>query len=158
VLKIFKEIVYNRLNILEAIKSVILPGWRKINKTPQPKGLLGKTPVEYLNLMPGELIEVKSYNEILHTLDKNGRNKGLHFTSDMKQYSGKQFKVRNKLERMIREDTGEMQEIKNTVILEDVICSFPYRFAGCPRAEFHYWREIWLNRVAGYEHNTKKNN
>ena len=136
-----------RLNIVEAGKSVILPAWKKVNKIPQPKGSLVGTPIEHLNLMAGEMVEVKSFDEILQTLDKNGRNKGLHFTSDMKQYCGRQFKVRNKLERMIREETGEMLEIKNTVTLEGVICSYPYRFAGCPRAELQFWREIWLKRV-----------
>lgn len=147
VFKMFKETFCSKLNILDAIKSVVLPGWKIINKIPQPKGLLRETPIEELNLEPGELVEVKSFSEIIHSLDKKGRNKGLNFTSDMKQYCGKQFKVRNKLERMILEETGEMLEIKNTVILEGVICSYPYRFAGCLRAELHYWREIWLKRV-----------
>ena len=145
--KIINEIASGGLNILQAIKAVILPSWRKFSKIPQPKGILRKTPIECLNLKEGELVEVRPFNEILHTLNKRGKNKGLKFTLDMKQYCGKQFRVRNKLEKMIREETGEMLEIKNTVILEEATCTYPYLFAGCPRAEFHYWREIWLKRV-----------
>jgi len=145
--KMFKEFTSGGLNILQAIKAIFLPSWRKFNKIPQPKGSLRETPVEYLYLEAGELVEVRPFKEILHTLNKQGKNKGLKFTLDMKQYCGKQFKVRNKLEKMIREETGEMLEIKNTVILEEATCTYPYLFAGCPRAEFHYWREIWLRRV-----------
>ena len=145
--KIFKEISSGGLNIIEATKAVVLPSWRKFIKIPQPQGVLKETPVEQLNLEPGELVEIRPFNEILHTLNSKGKNKGLKFTLDMKQYCGKKFRVRNKVANMIQEETGDMLEIKNTVILEDVICTYPYRFAGCPRSEFHYWREIWLKRV-----------
>ena len=145
--KTFKEVTSGGLNVLQAIKAIILPTWRKLNKIPQPKGSLRETPIECLDLKAGELVEVRPFNEILPTLNKRGQNKGLKFTLDMKQYCGKQFKVRNKLIKMIREETGEMLEIKNTVILEEATCTYPYLFAGCPRAEFHYWREIWLKRI-----------
>ena len=145
--KIFKEVQNGGLNILQAIKALVLPGWRKLNKNPQPHGALRETPRDHLNLEAGELVQVKPFDEILHTLNKQGTNKGLKFILDMKQYCGKQFRVRTRLERMIREETGEMVNIKNTVILDEATCSYSYRFAGCPRAEFHYWREIWLKRV-----------
>jgi hypothetical protein len=97
--------------------------------------------------MPGDLVEIKSFDEILKTLDNYGKNRGLMFYHDMKQYCGKRFKVRNRLERMINEATGEMMEMKNTVILQDIICNYEHAFLGCPRARFQFWREIWLKLV-----------
>ncbi len=48
---------------------------------------------------------------------------------------------------MISETTGEMLNVKNTVILNDITCCFEYRFLGCTRERFQFWREIWLKRV-----------
>ena len=46
----------------------------------------GKTPKgEPLNLQPGELVRVKSKREIVATLDKMNRNRGLSFDHEMAQ-------------------------------------------------------------------------
>src|SRR5438094_248118 len=39
--------------------------------------LTSKTPSETLNLQPGELVQVKSHEEILQTLNKVGRNRAM---------------------------------------------------------------------------------
>src|SRR5213593_4276504 len=41
------------------------------------------TPVESLNLQPGELIEVKPMECIIETLNETARNRGLYFSPDM---------------------------------------------------------------------------
>lgn len=130
-----------------AIKSIINSPIRKIKSTTLFRGSLKKTPTESLNLQPGEVVEVKSYEEILKTLDESGRNRGLSFYFGMKEHCGRKYKVNNRLEKMINEATGEMMVIKNSVTLEDVICEYEYRLFGCPRQRFHIWREIWLKRV-----------
>ena len=48
---------------------------------------------------------------------------------------------------MILEPTGEMKQVHNTVILDGLNCLCWNVFGGCPRNDFMYWREIWLNRV-----------
>lgn len=113
-----------------------------------PRGRQTSTPVQSLNLQPGELVEVKPLAEILTTLDARGRNRGLHFSPDMCAYCGQQLRVRSRAEPLITEVIGRVQDIRNTVILEGAICdSATYAFGGCPRADFMYWREIWLRRV-----------
>ena len=145
--KLFNETLTGDISVMPAIKSVIKSPIRRIIPAASVKGLLTKTPAESLNLQAGEVVEVKPYDEILKTLDKQGRNKGLAFTYLMKEYCGKTFTVRNRLERMMNEATGEMKEIKNTVNLEGVVCKYENRFLGCPRQRFHIWREIWLRRA-----------
>lgn len=114
-----------------------------------PSGNLDKTPAETLDLKPGEWVEVKPYEEIHKTLDRNGKNRGMQFDLDMRLFCGKRYQVNCRLDRMIREDNGQMLMIKDTVILEGVYCQCIFATGGCPRAEAFYWREIWLKRVDG---------
>ena len=106
-------------------------------------GQLQKTESISLNLQPGDWVEVKNRKEIEKTLDTTGKNKGLLFDPPMLNYCGKRYRVANRLEKIILEETGKMVQLKNTVVLEDVVC----RAWGCPRANLHFWREIWLKRI-----------
>jgi hypothetical protein len=114
----------------------------------KPVGRQKQTPAETLDLQAGEWVEVKPLSEIIQTLDPHGKNRGLHFSEDMIPFCGGRFRVRNRLDRMILESTGEMRNVKNTVILEGVLCGCPCVLGGCPRMILQYWREIWLRRVA----------
>jgi hypothetical protein len=110
-------------------------------------GTLTKTPREPLDLKPGEWVEVKSYEEILATLDKKGKNRGMTFDSEMVKYCGTRLRVRQRVERIIDEPTGRMIRLPNDcIILEGATCTGEYH-AFCPRAIYPYWREIWLRRV-----------
>ncbi len=144
--KLAKEITSNTVGLLMGLKSIVFPLWWRL-RFKKLIGGLAQTPISELNLQPGEIVEVKSFEEIKSTLDKKGRNRGLEFHYDMMQFCGKQYRVRNRLEKMISEASGKMLKIKNTVILEDVTCDFAYRFWGCSRCIFQYWREIWLKRI-----------
>jgi hypothetical protein len=108
------------------------------------------TPVKTLNLQPGELVQIKSYQEILQTLNKSSRNRGLYWDAEEVPYCEKTYRVLKRVERIINEKTGKMQEMKTpAVILDSVICESRYsecRFF-CPRSIYPYWREIWLERV-----------
>ena len=105
-----------------------------------------RTPVGTLNLRPGEWVVVKSPAEIAETLDHGGRNRGLVFNRPLCTFSGGKYQVRNRLDRMIMESTGEMRRMENTVILEGVNCLCENVLGGCPRQDPVYWREIWLKR------------
>lgn len=109
--------------------------------TPQPQE-------ECLSLRPGEWVEVKSEAQILATLDKNGKYKGLYWMCNMRKFCGKRYRVYKRLERMLLECTGEYRKIKNTVLLEEVFCDGE-EWYGCDRTCFHFWREVWLKRVEG---------
>lgn len=101
---------------------------------------------EVLNLQPGELVEVKSEKEIRETLDRKGKNRGLEFMPEMRKYCGKRFKVYKRLGKIILESTGEIRRIRNTVLLDGVVCDGSEHL-NCDRSCFHYWREAWLERV-----------
>jgi hypothetical protein len=109
-------------------------------------GELSGTPSQSLNLKAGERVRVKSEAEILKTLDKSGRNRGMGFTGDMFDFCGREFIVKDRSDKIIHEHSGKMVELKDTVILEDVVCKGQCR-VGCARSLYHFWREIWLERV-----------
>jgi len=105
---------------------------------------------EALGLAPGDLVEVRSLEEIAATLDANGKHRGLLFPTEAIQHVGRRFRVRGKVERLVDEHSGRLLRMKNDcVLLEDVIC-YGERTPGvwfCPREFPVYWREAWLERV-----------
>ena len=105
------------------------------------------TPAESLNLKAGEWVEVKSMSAINETVNEAGYNRGLYFTPDMRLLCGQQHRVERRVEKIIVDGTGEMRQLRNTVHLEGEQCGCIYALGGCPRGEFSYWREIWVQRV-----------
>lgn len=110
-------------------------------------GELTRTPKEVLDLQPGELVEVKSKEEILRTLDKNNKNRGLKFDIEMLRYCGQRARVLRRVDHIIDEPTGKMMHFANDcIILDGVACRSEY-YGFCTRSTYPYWREIWLKRV-----------
>lgn len=134
----------------QAVVKAVAPNLRKVVRAVRgewPRGALTKTPTEALNLQAGEIVRVKPFEEIKKTLDHQGRNRGLVFEPDMVPFCGRTFRVRRRVDRMISEPTGKMLPLTATVTLEEIACTCPYTFGGCPRTELQLWREIWLSRV-----------
>ena len=103
-----------------------------------------------LGVRPGELVRVKSRREIARSLDPNGRNRGLAFDWEMLPHCGRTYRVQDRIERFVDENTGTMVELKNEcLILEGVVCSGDHSTGRwfCPRAIYPYWHECWLERV-----------
>jgi CelD/BcsL family acetyltransferase involved in cellulose biosynthesis len=120
---------------------------RLIHQKPLMYGDRAKTESPALHLQPGEWVRVKSRAEIVVTLDRRGRNRGLEYSRFMLPLFERRFRVLGPVRRIIREDNSRMQEIRNTVILEGASCDGHSRCGGCPRDQFHLWRECWLERV-----------
>jgi hypothetical protein len=110
----------------------------------------GPTPAVTLGLEVGELVRVRSSEEILGTVDELLVNRGMAFHPEMMPYCGKTFRVKQRLRKIINEKTGRLVELKNScVVLDGPDCHGCYntRPINCPRACPPYWREIWLERV-----------
>lgn len=99
-----------------------------------------------LGLRPGELVEVKSVEEIMSTLDANRKHRGLLWMTGMSKFCGKRFRVLKNVRNIVLESNGELRKMTNTVILEGAVCD-GVEFCGCDRSCFHFWREAWLRRV-----------
>ena len=107
----------------------------------------GRTPKEVLDLQVGELVEVKSREEIFATLDQNQQNRGLRFDAEALRYCGRRARVARRVTKIIDDPTGKMIHIPgDCIVLEGFVCLADYH-QNCPRAIDQYWREIWLRRV-----------
>jgi hypothetical protein len=107
------------------------------------------TPRRDLGLRPGDLVRVKSYREILATLDVRLSNRGLSFDAELVPFCGKVFRVSTCVERFVDEKTGQMRRMNTpAVILGGVSCKALYcgQRMFCPRSIHLWWREIWLER------------
>jgi len=124
---------------------------RQGNRYPFIEGTAAKTPIEILNLQPGELVEVRSKEEIIATLDKDQKNRGLWFDSEMLPYCGGIYRVLRRVHRIVDERTGKIVNMKYPcIVLEGVVCKSDYHRL-CPRAIYPYWRESWLKRAVNVE-------
>jgi hypothetical protein len=103
-----------------------------------------------LDLQPGELVRVKSKEQIGTTVSVDGRNRGLGFDWEMLPFCEKVYAVRQRIKKFIDDRTGYMIELKtDAVTLDGVVCSGDYSHGRwfCSRGIFPYWREAWLERV-----------
>lgn len=123
------------------------------SKWPRKPGVLPRgaaTPTRSLNLQPGELVRIKSHEEILQTVTEDNRNRGMYWDAELVPYCGGKYRVLKRVTKIIHEQTGQMQEMKTPcIILDSVVCEARYSPCRmlCPKQMYPYWREIWLERV-----------
>ncbi|NUR70147.1 MAG: hypothetical protein HOU81_04965 [Hamadaea sp.] len=111
------------------------------------RGSEGPTPTGRTDLQPGELVRVKSKEEIMKTLNTDLLNRGLGFDAEMARFCGQTARVLRRIDTIVDENTGKMLRMKSPcIVLEGVVCEGAFS-ANCPRAITAYWREIWLERV-----------
>ncbi len=135
----------------------IYNGFQMVRGEPRHPRTQGKistgmsTPAVTLNLQPGEVVRVKSFDAILGTIDEDYKNRGMKWDAEMVPYCGGVYKIRSRIKQIIDEKTGKMLHLASEpVTLEGVICQAKYSACRyfCPRSIFPYWREIWLERVS----------
>jgi hypothetical protein len=141
------------LGVFEVIRALLITTFNKLQSVregaqyPHIEGSLDPVSTSNLNLQPGEFVQVRSKEEILATLDRRNKNRGLLFDSEMLRYCGGTFRVLKRVNQIVDEKTGKVLKMKSPcIILEGVACVSEYHRL-CPRAIYHYWREAWLQRV-----------
>jgi len=128
------------------------PLWRG-SKWPRKTGTIPEgqpTPTATLNLQPGELVRIKSHEDILRTVNTGSRNRGLWWDAELVPYCGGTYRVAKRVHKVIDEKSGKMVHMKSpSILLDDVVCEARYSPCRmfCPRSTYAYWREIWLERV-----------
>jgi hypothetical protein len=113
-------------------------------------GAQSAVPRQRLGLKPGDVVQVRSPEEIARTLDENGLDRGLSFDREMLPFCGKTFRVRDRVERLVDDKTGRLLNIRrDCIILEGVVCTGEHSVGSwyCPRQIYAYWRESWLQPV-----------
>ncbi|NJC98094.1 MAG: hypothetical protein C3F07_16030 [Anaerolineales bacterium] len=95
----------------------------------------------------GELVKVRSWDEIQSTLDPFKELKGCAFLPDMKQYCGTTQRVLQVMERFLDERDYKVKKVHGIVLLENVICRGTPAFGRCDRNCHLFWRAEWLEKV-----------
>jgi hypothetical protein len=115
------------------------------------RGTAVKTPTGAIGLQPGDLVRIKSREEIAPTLNAELLNRGMGFDAEMGRMCGRTARVARRVDQIIDEHTGKMLHMRSPcIVLEGIICEGAYT-ANCPRAITPYWREIWLEKIGGAE-------
>ena len=98
-----------------------------------------------LSLRAGDVVQVRSEQEILATLDAQGRIDELPFMPEMLQYCGRQFRVRARADKTCDtvKDHGTARRMLDTVHLEGVRCDGSAH-GGCQAGCLLFWKEAWL--------------
>ncbi|QUQ68426.1 hypothetical protein [Kutzneria sp. CA-103260] len=100
-----------------------------------------------LGLRVGDLVEVRSIEEILATLDDRGELENLPFMPEMVRFCGQRMTVHKVAHKLC--DTisrSGIRKMENSVHLAGARCDGSAH-GGCQTACSMYWKEAWLKRV-----------
>jgi hypothetical protein len=101
-----------------------------------------------LELRAGDLVEVRSREEILATLDRAARLDALPFMPEMFQYCGKRFRVFKRADKTCDTIGGTgTRRLFHTVHLEGLRCD-GQAHGRCQALCLLFWKEAWLRRVS----------
>jgi hypothetical protein len=97
----------------------------------------------------GDWVEVRSREEILKTLDKNGQLEGLPFMPEMFAFCGQRLRVYKRAHKTcdtVYEYRG--RRMKDAVHLEGVRCN-GQSHGGCEASCLIFWKTAWLRKLDG---------
>jgi hypothetical protein len=100
-----------------------------------------------LGLKVGDLVEVRSKEEILRTLDENGTLESMPFMPEMLRHCGRRYRVIKRADKVCDTIAGTgLRRLSNTVMLDDLRCDGSAH-GGCQAACLIFWKEAWLKRA-----------
>ncbi|MEZ5149949.1 hypothetical protein ACWDTG_07155 [Rhodococcus zopfii] len=98
-------------------------------------------------LRVGDLVEVRSAEEILATLDERGELENLPFMPEMLRFCGRRLTVHKVAHKLCDTISGTgIHRMENAVHLTDSRCDGSAH-GGCQTACSLYWKDAWLKRV-----------
>lgn len=99
------------------------------------------------NFKSGDLVRVRSKEEILSTLNHMGQLKGCTFMDVMIPYCGTMQHVLKPMERFVDERDLRVKKCSGLVLLDGVMCQGTKEFGRCDRSCLMFWRQEWLQKV-----------
>jgi len=100
-----------------------------------------------LDLRVGDVVEVRSPEEIRATLDENGELESLPFMPEMLKYCGRRMTVQKVAHKACDTLTrGGIRRMENAVHLTGARCDGAGH-GGCQAACLIYWKNAWLRKV-----------
>lgn len=113
-------------------------------KKTEALGIFGHT-----QIVPGDMIKVRSEEEIRSVLNDWGGYKGCIFTPEMYGHCNKTYRVFKKIDYFYDEVKQKMCKCKDIFLLEGILCGgqrkmFP---SNCDRNCFLFWHSAWLQKL-----------
>ena len=103
-------------------------------------------------LRPGDVVEVKTPDEILSTLDADGTLDHLPFMPEMIEFCGNWFRVSSRVLKTCMSGSGSSEirglRTSDVVTLDGLRCSGASH-DGCQKECMIFWREAWLRKIDG---------
>src|SRR5215510_2383055 len=95
----------------------------------------------------GDLVQIRSKEEILRTLDTNGQLEKLPFMPEMFEFCGKQFRVFKRAHKTCDPPNGVGgRRMARAVHLEGLRCNGEAH-GGCQAGCLLFWKEEWLTKI-----------
>jgi hypothetical protein len=95
----------------------------------------------------GDLVRIRSEEEINATLNIWGELKGCRFMDAQRQYFNTIQRVLKPVTRFVDERDYRVKRSEGIVLLEGIICEGTPEYGRCDRACYYFWREEWLERL-----------
>ena len=97
----------------------------------------------------GDVVRIRSKEQIQETLDENHKLKGCLFMEEMWQYCGTKHRILKKVDSFYDEANRRMCKARNIVLLDGVYCSgqFQRYKKRCDRCCLLFWKEEWLEKT-----------
>jgi hypothetical protein len=95
----------------------------------------------------GEIVRVRSKEEIRSTLNIWGILHGCMYIPEMAEYCGTTQRIYKRLERFVDERDYRVHKSNGIYLLEGVYCQGTSDFGRCDRSCFFFWREEWLEKI-----------
>src|SRR5690349_15190447 len=92
----------------------------------------------------GREVWVRNLDEILSTLDADGKLDGLPFMPEMARYCGRRFRISHLVRRTCVEGEARRRAMTDTLLLEDLRCDGASH-GGCQRGCRLLWKGAWLS-------------
>lgn len=99
------------------------------------------------SLQAGDLVRVRSKEEIEATLDRWNRLKGCDIMEEMWVYCDTKQRVYKRVEKFLDERDYLVKNCKGIVLLENLFCLGTEDYGPCDRSCFYFWREEWLEKI-----------
>lgn len=136
-----KRFVKRRMRYLANIMSTP----RESAVQPAPSTAVSGTEASFTT---GDLVRVKSREEIQATLDNWNQLKKCSFMEEMAPYCGTHQRILKPVGKFLDERDYLIKKCRDLVILEDVRCEGTIDFGACDRACYFFWRNEWLEKIS----------
>jgi hypothetical protein len=98
-------------------------------------------------LQAGDLVRVRSKDELEGTLNHWRQVRGCSFMPEMAEYCGTVQRVARPMTRFVDERDLKIKKSSGIILLDGVMCKGTAEFGPCDRSCLHFWREEWLEKI-----------